>query len=418
MIEETDMDRAAEAAQEKAYDAAVTAQADVAQAPPPPPKRRFRVSKPVAVIATVAVVLVAGAAAAYTYLYQTPERIVGVMFDRLKTVEAFEYAGEIKGTFREEPAEPSPMISTSPPPGAPAGEGTFSVRSEGIVDTRDEDASKFQALLSLALGMEGLDFSASVETRALGDTGYIKLDKAPALDLFSPEGLRGQWFKIDPETLTKETGIDLEEEKGDRLTTEKKDRMGDALRDSEALVLKKAGSEDIGGTATHRIEYKLDKEELRRLAAELYRISEDKEMDDDARKELDEAVKDVEFKTGNIWIGKRDYLPRKITGGLSIESDEGDGTVAVELTLKNFNDEVPAITAPEGAKPISEALGEFEPGGGSDTDQDGLSDAEESAYGTDPERPDSDGDGHRDGDEVDKGYDPLGPGRLNDSVEI
>ncbi len=44
-----------------------------------------------------------------------------------------------------------------------------------------------------------------------------------------------------------------------------------------------------------------------------------------------------------------------------------------------------------------------------DRDQDGLSDKEEIALGTDPDNPDTDGDGYRDGVEVEGGYDPLKP---------
>lgn len=42
-----------------------------------------------------------------------------------------------------------------------------------------------------------------------------------------------------------------------------------------------------------------------------------------------------------------------------------------------------------------------------DSDNDGLSDAMEALYKTDPSNPDTDGDGYKDGDEVANGYDPL-----------
>lgn len=42
-----------------------------------------------------------------------------------------------------------------------------------------------------------------------------------------------------------------------------------------------------------------------------------------------------------------------------------------------------------------------------DSDQDGLSDSEEKAYGTNPANPDTDGDGYTDGVEINSGYDPL-----------
>jgi len=48
-----------------------------------------------------------------------------------------------------------------------------------------------------------------------------------------------------------------------------------------------------------------------------------------------------------------------------------------------------------------------------DTDGDGLFDGEEvKVYKTDPLNPDTDGDGFKDGDEVKNGYDPKGPGKL------
>lgn len=48
-----------------------------------------------------------------------------------------------------------------------------------------------------------------------------------------------------------------------------------------------------------------------------------------------------------------------------------------------------------------------------DTDDDGLTDAEEATYMSDPENPDTDGDGYQDGQEVAAGYNPIGPGRLD-----
>ena len=47
-----------------------------------------------------------------------------------------------------------------------------------------------------------------------------------------------------------------------------------------------------------------------------------------------------------------------------------------------------------------------------DSDNDGLSDAEEIIYGTDINNPDSDGDGYLDGDEVRGGYNPNGEGKI------
>lgn len=50
--------------------------------------------------------------------------------------------------------------------------------------------------------------------------------------------------------------------------------------------------------------------------------------------------------------------------------------------------------------------------GSLDSDNDGLTSAQEAQYGTDPNNPDTDGDGFKDGDEVSAGYNPKGAGRL------
>ena len=47
-----------------------------------------------------------------------------------------------------------------------------------------------------------------------------------------------------------------------------------------------------------------------------------------------------------------------------------------------------------------------------DSDNDGLTDAQEKVYGTDINTPDTDSDGYSDGQEVQSGYNPLGSGKL------
>lgn len=47
-----------------------------------------------------------------------------------------------------------------------------------------------------------------------------------------------------------------------------------------------------------------------------------------------------------------------------------------------------------------------------DTDADGLTDADEKKYGSDPKKSDTDGDGFSDSAEVKNGYNPAGPGKL------
>lgn len=53
-----------------------------------------------------------------------------------------------------------------------------------------------------------------------------------------------------------------------------------------------------------------------------------------------------------------------------------------------------------------------------DTDRDSLTDAEEDAFGTNPNKPDSDSDGYSDGIEIGNGYNPSGSGRVGEMATV
>lgn len=52
-----------------------------------------------------------------------------------------------------------------------------------------------------------------------------------------------------------------------------------------------------------------------------------------------------------------------------------------------------------------------------DSDNDGLTDLEETKYGTDPNNTDTDGDSYQDGNEVKNGYNPNGPGKIGEEIK-
>lgn len=71
-----------------------------------------------------------------------------------------------------------------------------------------------------------------------------------------------------------------------------------------------------------------------------------------------------------------------------------------QLITSSSPTSAPTLSAPAGSD-------------GDDPDHDGLNNAEERLYGTDPNNPDTDGDGYSDGEEVKNGYNPLGAGMLD-----
>ncbi|MFH0891742.1 MAG: hypothetical protein V1867_03095 [Candidatus Falkowbacteria bacterium] len=123
-----------------------------------------------------------------------------------------------------------------------------------------------------------------------------------------------------------------------------------------------------------------------------------------------------------------------------IENDVFPAGTEDDIVIPVNNDEIPVPdnTAPEGEVPqFTDTARDTENNPDIDTDQDGLTDAEEEALGTDtasadsdsdglfdreevrvymtdPLNPDTDGDSYTDGGEVDKGFNPKGAGKLYD----
>lgn len=80
------------------------------------------------------------------------------------------------------------------------------------------------------------------------------------------------------------------------------------------------------------------------------------------------------------------------------------GEMGIKISLADLNKILPAaVTASESAN---------------DADKDGLPDALEMAFGTDPLKPDTDGDAYNDIDEINKGFNPLGQGKYQVDQKI
>lgn len=123
------------------------------------------------------------------------------------------------------------------------------------------------------------------------------------------------------------------------------------------------------------------------------------------------------------------------TGAPPVDLDREEASGTVESSATDPDDELPPVLTSESTTEPEPTTDSEEPSSSPDTDGDGLTDAEESAlgtnprtadtdgdqlfdkeerdvYGSDPLNPDSDGDGFIDGTEVRNGFNPVGSGRL------
>lgn len=117
-----------------------------------------------------------------------------------------------------------------------------------------------------------------------------------------------------------------------------------------------------------------------------------------------------EVKIGRNPAGEGSLLNTIATSTPASLTEESPTSASLPLQPNSTNENIPVVTesvknevAPVATSPVDATI---------DSDQDGLTDVEETKYGTDPVNSDTDGDTYLDGAEVKGGYNPLGVGKL------
>jgi hypothetical protein len=194
---------------------------------------------------------------------------------------------------------------------------------------------------------------------------------------------------------------------------------------------KKLGQETIRGDKTDRYQFYLNGDEFQRYFDSLVQIIGSEYSDSVGDEDLLQNNPDVQrfidvlSKTPvEVWINKDTNLLQRILLPIAFEKDAISFSINWQSDFYDYNEAI-EIKAPEKsillsqlAQLISQEFSNLMIVSGSekaiklDQDQDGLSDAFEALYGTDPKNKDSDGDGFDDRTELKNGYDPLGPGKL------
>jgi len=162
----------------------------------------------------------------------------------------------------------------------------------------------------------------------------------------------------------------------------------------------------VDGTTMSRFEYTVDSEKFIDL------VKKSGEFTDEDISEIKSYIENNVELTGEIWIDTEAMLPYKITAHGTVNDEENDIDIAVnvDLTFTSFNKRL-NIQEPKDAIDV---MAQYR-----DDDGDGLLNGREEFYGSDPTNPDTDGDGFNDGLEVRNGFNPISTGQLdsdNDSL--
>ncbi|MDP9249150.1 MAG: hypothetical protein M3M85_01400 [bacterium] len=247
----------------------------------------------------------------------------------------------------------------------------FGITVKGQYDVSDPDNFKNSLVVSFLTG----SFVPEFELRILEDTLYGKLSKMPALGFFTMlSSIENKWFSVEYKTddgqmannpATAIVGIDTSTM--NRLTDDQKERIYEMAREASFIkIVKKLPPETVTGESAYHFTFILDREGISDYLQLLKEYVNSVGIDDSALSVFDPTSFDKQLDslrdfTGEIWIGRSDKLPRKLSMNFGIQSDETEsGMIKIKTVsvFDNWNEPV-TIEVPTESVPFEQLLSEM-----------------------------------------------------------
>jgi len=344
----------------------------------------------IALLAIIVVFLAGGGVFAYFNYFQSPEIVVGKMLTKIEDIKTLEYSGEIKMEIDAGDliAEYQSSLGSSfgaslenleevgdnkrPRLGVSKEKVEFLADFAGAYDIGNPEELRSLVSFDVETGMvPGVKIVFGSEIRNIGKVVYVKLSDLPTFGFFDLSSLKNQWIKIDTDALSEQFGSGVvpgqfAEEIDKAQTEEMMEKIKTILSQADySKILKiteKFPNEEIEGVNSYHYGYMIDKEEVKNLAITIIESSVEsmgETITEEEIREFEKSFESIGSPEGEIWIGKKDLLPHKISFNLKIK-EIGDvdvsGDISYTLFLKNFNNPI-IIEAPTQSQTIEELMG-------------------------------------------------------------
>lgn len=226
-----------------------------------------------------------------------------------------------------------------------------------------EDPRLRLALRASSNIINGETVNLGFETRVINKNIYTVITDAPVLGVFDLSPLADQWVVFDFETIKNEIEkqnpdekLDLDKKSTD-LTIEQKGMINNLIKQSKVFeIVDTLTSDEISGEKTFHYSFYIDKDELKNLLIDLKNITEDNFLSADELSGIIEALDSVEFSNGEIWIGRNDYVVKRVTLGLGYKNENtGDTKIDLSFLLKSYNQDL-KIDLPTDAIPFEDFM--------------------------------------------------------------
>jgi hypothetical protein len=306
------------------------------------------------IIGIVLFLVLAGGVSGYFFYYLNPTRILGKTVANLQNISSLEYSGELeaKASVEQVLGESTSILAQAPfvDNSNTASLNNILVSFSGKSDTSNLEQPKIQFSFDISSDLLGEAMQIGLEFRFIQQKAYIQIrNMEEFLQFLGLANLNNQWVEIDMKTLQDTADIELS-------TDVNISEIGDAFADRPEFlkITEKLPTEEIDGVKTFHYAYEIDKDLLIRFVEEL--SSEGKTDINFSTEDFD----DIESIKGEIWIGKKDYYPYKLTlnvMGYDTGQSGDSNQLNFTLFLKNFN-QVVQIDVPSNTKTFEEILNE------------------------------------------------------------
>lgn len=298
------------------------------------------------VIFAALVVLGGGSAFAYYKYTTSPDYVVAKMFTADVDVTSMEFDGSMDMNFTTVASSSAPALSQK-----------VSFGFNGGFDVKDEKDPKVSANVSVNYqGMLAKPVSADLVYA--GKSMYFRINDAPDLGASLPlSELNGLWFSLtesDLASLTEMTATTTVSPTG-TLTPAQTKQVMEAVKKHKVFVLKETKADEVvNGVSTYHYVFTMDKNGLIPFMKEVAPIT-GETFTAEQEAQLKESLEMFDTISGEIWVGKKDYMPYRLSLVFGIKPNESmsSGNMTMTMSFKNFNKAF-NVTVPSGATPAAE----------------------------------------------------------------
>jgi len=332
--------------------------------------------KIIGIIIFVVCVLGAGSAFGYYYLQSqvSPQQVLNKAFAAMGNVKTYSFSQSITSNINI----PSSSLSIMGGTKSPASAVLFSASDTGALDLSDLTNIKQSFVLNISASTGTTPIATGqIDYISLDNIFYIKLDNialgGPTTSAPNPfstmfQFFIGQWFKIDSNAI-KQTFLQyakassssqslLEAQSSTQLSADKIQQIGVVAAQYPIFtVIQTLSSEAIGGQDMYHYGLDLDKANLKSFIAAAYPIISGQSIPDNQLASTTAALDGITFKDVEIWIGKKDFLPYKISADVTVQQGRSGPINEIQFSdLQSDYNQPVNIIAPEGAKDLNQII--------------------------------------------------------------